>query len=64
MTVYEIMLVVENAVTYTVEAESLEEAIEEAGEMFSSSDLDSMGYTITNELVESATQPGHFVEPL
>lgn len=60
---YEIMLVVENAVTYTIEADSQEEAIEEAHAMFNSMDVDSSCYEITDTLVASALNPSMFVQP-
>ena len=60
---YEIMLIVENAVTYTIEAESQDEAIDEAREMFSPMDVDSSGWDITSVLVEDANRPSHFVQP-
>jgi len=58
---YEIMLVVENAVTYTVEADSQEDAIEEAHEMFSPMDVDSAAYEITGVLVEKEPGSSYFV---
>lgn len=60
MSAYEVMVVVECSVVYTVEAESEEQAIEEAHGMFSASDLDVHDSDITQVLIESPAGSRHF----
>lgn len=60
---YEIMLVVETAVTYTIEAESQDEAIEEAYASFSPSDVDVQSGDIITAMVETAPGSSTFVLP-
>jgi hypothetical protein len=60
---YEIMLVVETSVTYTVEAEDQADAIAEAKMMFSPSDLDVHESDITDALVETEPGSSYFVSP-
>jgi hypothetical protein len=61
---FEIMLVVESSVTYTIEADTQADAIEEAEECFSPSDVDwSSGCEIREVLVETTPGSRHFTYP-
>lgn len=60
---YEIMLMVETSVTYTIEADSQAEAIEEAYASFSPYDVDVQSGDVVTAYVETAPGSSHFVLP-
>lgn len=62
MSEYEIMVVGEVTASYTVEAESLEEAVAEV-ESWHSYDWDTSQVDVERILVEDPARPSHFIEP-